>query len=1088
MIRIARLSTLAVLLSAVAFATAHARAPERAPIPLRSAVAPRAAESRDAALTAPDGAGGLYIAWSDRRDGHDDIYVLRVTAAGQPAAGWPATGVLACGASGHQRLNSLVPDGANGVVAVWEDERTSRDSNDLWAQRVNPAGLTMWSADGVLLAREAARTSTPMTTGDGTGGVIAIWRFDGTDTDVMAARLDGAGATPAGWSSDGIPVCAVAQNQEPGGVVGDGAGGAYVVWADQRAGAEGVYAQHLSASGAKQWSSDGQRVDVGEGSGYPLACADGAGGVITAWTQFDLLRAQRLNAAGAPQWESGGVRVCDTAGPTAFSLDPAPGSGAFVAWTRNPGGEYELRAQSLSGAGARAWDTTGVVVAHTGPRYTWGMRTIADGAGGAVISWMDGRNGAAGEFALWSQRLGATGAAQWSADGVLVAGAPTLPSAPEMVGTGAGGALMAWYDFATRGDVIRVQQMDGAGVPQFTANGRLLVSDEGAQYGESSVPDGAGGVWTVWTQTSNGQPDLWARRLGSNGQPAGPKVLVCGAPGRQFLASVVADGAGGVLVAWTDERPSGSGSDLYAQRIGAASSALWAADGVKVSATGVGVQTGGIAADGAGGAYLFWTNYGGDVRAQHLGAAGVATWAAGGVGVCADPGYEYSRALVGDASGVIVVWSDDRVSHDAGVYAQRLDGTGAAQWTTDGVRIGSFGDVAAYPLDAVSDGASGAIALLLSSAYDAGTNNFRDTLRVQRVTAAGAAAWGTRGVEVRGATGELEGFRLAADGLGGAIVAWSEERSAPANVYAQRVNASGTAQWTAGGLTVCDAGGSQEIAGLAGDGAGGAFVSWTDERATPADLYAQKLAASGAAQWGANGTAVAAGPRGQYAGGIAADGAGGAFVTWVDHVSGTLTQMTAQRLASNGSPQWGPGGVTSVLATLVAATLDGEGAHVEWQLAEAGVVTIERAREGGAWESLAERASDGERRVRFDDASLDAGERRGYRLRRRGAGGDVVAGEVWLEPAASGALALSAPAPNPARGAFTLAFTLPLSGPATVELYDVGGRLVERHAIGAAAAGRHVLRVGERVDHAGVYFARLTQGGRESRVRVVVAR
>jgi hypothetical protein len=83
--------------------------------------------------------------------------------------------------------------------------------------------------------------------------------------------------------------------------------------------------------------------------------------------------------------------------------------------------------------------------------------------------------------------------------------------------------------------------------------------------------------------------------------------------------------------------------------------------------------------------------------------------------------------------------------------------------------------------------------------------------------------------------------------------------------------------------------------------------------------------------------------------------------------------------------------------------------------------------------------------------------------------------EFTLEPPAS-----------PARGGrLGVSFTLPVAGRAELELLDVGGRRVASREV--MGAGRHEVALGEgqRVA-AGIYFVRLTQGGRVARARVVV--
>jgi flagellar hook capping protein FlgD/thermolysin metallopeptidase-like protein len=89
-----------------------------------------------------------------------------------------------------------------------------------------------------------------------------------------------------------------------------------------------------------------------------------------------------------------------------------------------------------------------------------------------------------------------------------------------------------------------------------------------------------------------------------------------------------------------------------------------------------------------------------------------------------------------------------------------------------------------------------------------------------------------------------------------------------------------------------------------------------------------------------------------------------------------------------------------------------------------------------------------------------------------------------------GALALSAPVPNPSAGRTRFGFTLPEAGGAAVRVYDIEGRLVRTLWQGALGAGAHSLewdgrdQAGHSIS-SGAYFVRLEQGGREA-VRAVV--
>jgi len=91
-------------------------------------------------------------------------------------------------------------------------------------------------------------------------------------------------------------------------------------------------------------------------------------------------------------------------------------------------------------------------------------------------------------------------------------------------------------------------------------------------------------------------------------------------------------------------------------------------------------------------------------------------------------------------------------------------------------------------------------------------------------------------------------------------------------------------------------------------------------------------------------------------------------------------------------------------------------------------------------------------------------------------------------PVAAPGLALEAA--NPARGGrMAVAFTLPSDARATLELVDIGGRVVERRDVGALGAGRHTVDLSAgRSIAPGVYLVRVTQGEQSVTNRVSVVR
>ena len=146
------------------------------------------------------------------------------------------------------------------------------------------------------------------------------------------------------------------------------------------------------------------------------------------------------------------------------------------------------------------------------------------------------------------------------------------------------------------------------------------------------------------------------------------------------------------------------------------------------------------------------------------------------------------------------------------------------------------------------------------------------------------------------------------DARGGAIAVWYEDRGGDFDVFARRVDSNGTPQWAANGVTVCvaPAGTSQLLPKAVSDGAGGVIVTWLDGRSGPLALYAQHVDSSGVLQWAAAGVLLATTASNQVTEfSVIADGAGGVVVAWATPASGVSSDIYAQRLNATGARQWG---------------------------------------------------------------------------------------------------------------------------------------------------------------------------------------
>jgi hypothetical protein len=298
---------------------------------------------------------------------------------------------------------------------------------------------------------------------------------------------------------------------------------------------------------------------------------------------------------------------------------------------------------------------------------------------------------------------------------------------------------------------------------------------------------------------------------------------------------------------WEDGRVSGLNRDVFAQRINAAGAVLWTANGVALCTAANNQYLPKIVSDGAGGAIVTWTDFriGGvsDIFAQRVDASGAVAWTANGVGLSGPASSEYSPVIVADgAGGAIVTWQDFR-SGVADIYAQRINASGTPQWTPNGVVISADGWETNGQI--VLDGASGAIVTwhLLVSSEEFPNSDY--DLYAQRVDASGAVQWTPDGMAISTAVGNQFASTMIPDGTGGAIIAWEDSLVGDDSSYdirGQRVNASGAVQWAPGGVAVCTAANEQRRPAILSDDDSGAIVAWEDFRnGSNMDIFALQV-------------------------------------------------------------------------------------------------------------------------------------------------------------------------------------------------------------------------------------------------------
>lgn len=138
----------------------------------------------------PDGEGGLWVTWDDTRSGNADIVLTRLNGDGTPHAGWPDSGLVVCAQPGAQLRPKFARTSEGGVVMAWTDRRDGND--DVTMLRVGPDGTRApgWPANGLRVASGPAQQNAPAMQLLPDGSVLLAWVTNEAGTsDVRAARV-----------------------------------------------------------------------------------------------------------------------------------------------------------------------------------------------------------------------------------------------------------------------------------------------------------------------------------------------------------------------------------------------------------------------------------------------------------------------------------------------------------------------------------------------------------------------------------------------------------------------------------------------------------------------------------------------------------------------------------------------------------------------------------------------------------------------------------------------------------------------------------------------------------------------------------
>jgi len=400
----------------------------------------------------------------------------------------------------------------------------------------------------------------------------------------------------------------------------------------------------------------------------------------------------------------------------------------------------------------------------------------------------------------------------------------------------------------------------------WTANGVRVNQSAGSVVDEADMDtDGSGGAFVAWRDTRKDSVDgdiylarvdttgslVWEKRVTIGGEQSEPKVVASSTDG-------TCDGA---IVVYVNADAGGGNEDIYAQKYNLNGDEVWPAPVEVCGAANTQDQPQAVS-DDAGGAVAVWRDYRGTnggiltaIYAQRIDSGGNKMWqvAADGVAVCNSSATEPDDPLIvairesSNDEGYMISWMDDRDGFD-NVWISRIESDGdldTPHYGDNGIEVSTSGVKKDNQRLVHSLTYNGAIV-----AWNEGEESVRD-IYAQRIQPDGTRVWGNTGVALSTASGQQSNVWPAALPQGEAYFSWIDDLgSGDYDDYIQKLNASGTAQFAAGGIDV----GYPLLWGLAYDGSGGVYgggmAGTTLSTLIP---YAQRFDGSGNELWGAGG-------------------------------------------------------------------------------------------------------------------------------------------------------------------------------------------------------------------------------------------
>jgi len=816
----------------------------------------------------PTSDDGIILVWAGEEYFNPSMYAQKIDANGNVL--WDPNGVFignflwepgdTDSTDGSFSYFDTEPDASGGVFVTWLKE-TASNHLTLFGSRLLSDGSVApgWDWGGSILKDDVMYQGgdySKYTAHDGENGLIYSWQiYVAGDKYNYAQKVDG--ECNLQWGDDGVFLSEYGIYYSLPHPEMDGEGSGFLVWTDDRSGNTDLYMQKVDAEGNLLWGNTGRPLITAPNSQRDQTLKyDGEGGFFVAWEDY---------------------------------------IGAF---------ESNLSCQHVNADGEKLWGVSGTILCNADEEQTY-LKIDTDNEGGIFAIWADFRNYGYSLSDCYMQHVESDGNTSWQTNGIMVSGGEDKSIYHFAVAsTSDGGAICPYLEGGMEFDFLKMQKVDENGNLLFPHGETIIETIHGGIQDQRITPmmdENYLVAWTDYRHTNSSDRKIYYQLIDNDGEVmlVDNGLPICdGFSGKQEHCEITGTSDGGAVITWWEWRGTVN-MFVYAQKIDAEGNILWNPDGVKVDFREHYQYYQAVCPDDNGGAYVAWRGYEGnypwgteEIMVQHLDADGRRLYGDYAVVLTNIGEEDYIVNLFPDGEGgAICVYYLDGITN---IYAARVNPDGTIAWTIT-------------PMQGQPGGGSSTVAITRNGgggivAWEDNRNGIGNDIYMQKFDLSGNMLWEVNGVPVIILEGSQRNTYLAEDEEGYVYVNF-QDTGQNYNLYCQRLSPDGNIIFQREGVPVCDAEWDQYCSAVIADGFGGALMFWEDQRdwmsGNNSDIYATHFDNQGRIAnplWETNGNPVCGYPGGQYDPMVVSDGYGGAILVWDDNRCMDSNDLFAQRV------------------------------------------------------------------------------------------------------------------------------------------------------------------------------------------------